>query len=176
VFALKGFDAATMTEIAAQADSSIGSLYQFFRTKEAVADALIRLQVDALWLRFDALAERAATLATPALGQAMARFLVDFRAAHPSFATLAERPGPPSPQISGVRRQVRERVEAVLVGHAPTADRKTLHAMAPVVQHTMKAAVQLQSDLEGAERKAAMRELETMLVGYLAQRLGDAPA
>src|SRR6201989_1184379 len=51
VFAAKGFDAATMTEIAAQSDSSIGSLYQFFRTKEAVADALVRQQVDALWLR-----------------------------------------------------------------------------------------------------------------------------
>ena len=29
VFAGKGFDAATMTEIAAQSESSIGSLYQF---------------------------------------------------------------------------------------------------------------------------------------------------
>src|SRR3982751_5916046 len=63
VFAAKGFDAATMTEIAAQSESSIGSLYQFFRTKEAVADALVREQVDALWLRLDGLAERAPELA-----------------------------------------------------------------------------------------------------------------
>src|SRR5581483_5225404 len=56
VFAHKGFDGATMTEIAAQADSSIGSLYQFFRTKEAVAEALLSMQMDELWRRFDELA------------------------------------------------------------------------------------------------------------------------
>src|SRR5437868_3575184 len=67
VFAAKGFDAATMTEIAAQSGSSIGSLYQFFRTKEAVAEALVREQMDALWLRLDDLAERAPGLATPEL-------------------------------------------------------------------------------------------------------------
>ena len=97
---------------------------------------------------------------------------VDFRAGHPSFATLLERPGPPSPLIVGVRRTVRERVEGILAAHAPQADRKLLHAMAPVVQHAMKTAVQLRGDLEGAELKAAARELEAMLAGYLVQRLG----
>ena len=171
VFARKGFDAATMTEIAAHSDSSIGSLYQFFRTKEAVAEALVGQQVDALWARLDALADRAPALATPELGHALAVCFVDFRADHPSFATLVERPGPPSPLIAGVRRKVRERVEAILQRHAPHAERKTLRAMAPVVQHVMKSAVQLRADLEGPELKAAARELETMLAGYLVARL-----
>ncbi len=172
VFAAKGFDAATMTEIAAQSESSIGSLYQFFRTKEAVADALMGLQVDDLWKRLDALEARAARLRTTELGAALSVCFVDFRAGHPSFATLLERPGPPSPLIAGVRRTVRERVEGILAAHAPQADRKLLHAMAPVVQHAMKTAVQLGGDLEGAELKAAARELEAMLAGYLVQRLG----
>jgi len=171
VFAAKGFDAATMTEIAAQSGSSIGSLYQFFRTKQAVAEALLGMQVDALWARLDGLAERAPALATPDLGRALATCLVDFRADHPSFATLVERPGPPSPQVAGVRRQVRERVEAILARHAPHADREALRAMAPVVQQVMKSAVQLRGDLEGADLKAATRELETMLVVYLSGRL-----
>jgi AcrR family transcriptional regulator len=171
VFAAKGFDAATMTEIAVQSESSIGSLYQFFRTKEAVADALILQQVDALWLCLDGLAQRAPTLATPELGHALAVCLVDFRAAHPSFGTLVERPGPPSPLIVGVRRRVRERVETILASHAPEADRKTVRAMAPVIQHVMKSAVQLRVDLDGADLKAAARELEAMLAGYLVARL-----
>jgi len=174
VFAAKGLDAATMTEIAAQSGSSIGSLYQFFRTKEAVAEALLGTQVDALWVALDGLAERAPTLSTPVLGHALATCLVDFRAGHPSFATLVERPGPPSPLVAGVRRTVRERVEAILARHAPTADRRLLRAMAPVVQHAMKTAVQLRGDLDGAELKAAARELETMLVGYLVARLAPA--
>ena len=171
VFAAKGFDAATMTEIAAQSESSIGSLYQFFRTKEAVAEALLGEQVGALWARLDALAERAPALATPELGHALAVCFVDFRADHPSFATLVERPGPPSRLVAGVRRKVRERVEAILARHAPHADRKTLRAMAPVVQHVMKSAVQLRGDLDGADLKAAARELDAMLVGYLVERL-----
>jgi AcrR family transcriptional regulator len=172
VFAAKGFDAATMTAIAAQSDSSIGSLYQFFRTKEAVADALIGQQVQALWLRLDGLAERSPTLLTSALGHALAVCFVDFRADHPSFATLLERPGPPSPLIAGVRRTVRARVETILARHAPRADPALLHAMAPVVQHAMKLAVQLRADLEGADLKAAARELDAMLAGYLVARLG----
>ena len=175
VFALKGFDAATMTEIAAQSESSIGSLYQFFRTKEAVADALVREQVEALWLRLDALAERAPALTTPALAHALAVYFVEFRADHPSFGTLIERPGEPSPFVAGVRRTVRERIEAVLVRHAPEADRAMLRAMAPVVQLAMKSAVQLRGDLEADDVTAALRELDTMLVVYLVSRLGDAP-
>ena len=171
VFAQKGFDAATMTEIAAQADSSIGSLYQFFRTKESVAEALLRTQVDALWQRFDALAGRAASLATPELGRVLVRFFIDFRSAHPSFGTLVDMPGPPLQAVVGVRAKVRERVEDVLVRHAPAVDRKTLHAMAPIVQHSMKIAIALRSDLDAAEREAAMGELETMLAGYLRARL-----
>jgi AcrR family transcriptional regulator len=171
VFAAKGFDAATMTEIAAQSESSIGSLYQFFRTKEAVAEALVRDQMDALWLRLDGLAERAPALATPELAHALAVCLVEFRAEHPSFATLVERPGTPSPMVADVRRKVRERVEAILARHAPRADRRRLRAMAPVVQHVMKSAVQLRGDLEGAELRAAARELDTMLAGYLVARL-----
>ena len=42
VFAEKGYEAATMTEIAARAAAPIGSLYQFFPVKEALADTLVR--------------------------------------------------------------------------------------------------------------------------------------
>ena len=176
VFAQKGFDAATMTEIAAQAQSSIGSLYQFFRTKEAVAEALLGQQMDALWERLDALAEAAARLDAVALAHALAVCLVEFRADHPSFGTLIERPGPASTVVLGARRRVRERVEAILAAHAPRADRKVVRAMAPVIQHVMKSTVQLRGDLDGVELKAAARELEAMLAGFLEARLGDGRA
>lgn len=173
VFAQKGFDGATMTEIAAQADSSIGSLYQFFRTKEAVAEALLSMQMDELWRRFDALAARAPALPTADLARAMVGFFAEFRAAHPSFATLVEMPRPVLPVVVGVRVRVRERVQGVLARHAPQADPAQVAAMAPVVQHVMKTAIQLRGDLEEEPlRAAATAELEAMLVGYLVARLG----
>jgi len=42
VFAEQGHDAATMEAIAAKAETSIGSIYQFFPNKAAVFDALVR--------------------------------------------------------------------------------------------------------------------------------------
>ena len=41
VIAERGYEAATMAEIAARADAPIGSLYRFFPSKEALADALM---------------------------------------------------------------------------------------------------------------------------------------
>src|SRR5271155_5136583 len=41
VIAERGFEAATMAEIAARAGAQIGSLYRFFPSKDALADALI---------------------------------------------------------------------------------------------------------------------------------------
>src|ERR1700691_2856064 len=42
VFGEKGYEAATMTEIAARAGAPIGSLYQFFPAKEVLADTLVQ--------------------------------------------------------------------------------------------------------------------------------------
>src|ERR1700742_4165732 len=40
LFAEKGYEATTMTEIASRAGAAIGSLYQFFPSKEVLAQAL----------------------------------------------------------------------------------------------------------------------------------------
>src|ERR1700722_17154704 len=55
VFQGRGFEAATMAEIAAQADAKIGSLYRFFPNKDAVADALMRRYAEALRAEYDAI-------------------------------------------------------------------------------------------------------------------------
>jgi len=171
VFALKGYEGATMTEIAARSGSSIGSLYQFFRTKEAIAAAVLTAQVDALWGRFDALETRAPALSTEALGHEMAGFLAGFRAAHPSFALLLEAPGASLELVQFVRRRMRERIVGVLQAHDPAAARETLVAMAPAVQQALKAGVQLHAEFAGDDLTVAMAELERMLAGYLAGRL-----
>ncbi len=77
LFAEKGYEATTMTEIAQRAGASIGSLYQFFPSKEALAEAL-----------FNRYAERAVesfagveTLAHGRSPRELADLLIDYRLA-----------------------------------------------------------------------------------------------
>jgi len=77
LFAEKGYEATTMTEIAQRAGAAIGSLYQFFPSKEALAEAL-----------FNRYAERAAAsfarveeLAPGRSARALADLLIDYRLA-----------------------------------------------------------------------------------------------
>ena len=69
----RGFEAATMAEIAARADAKIGSLYRFFPNKDAVAEALMRRYAEALQAEYDAIHAHAAD-ATP---QELADILID---------------------------------------------------------------------------------------------------
>lgn len=55
VFAESGYDAATMEEIAARAETSIGSLYQFFPNKKALFAALRTRYLDRARELFEAL-------------------------------------------------------------------------------------------------------------------------
>src|SRR5687767_3537228 len=57
LFAERGFDAATMEEIAARAETSIGSVYQFFPNKRAVFDEINRRYHERLVVFFDAIVE-----------------------------------------------------------------------------------------------------------------------
>ena len=57
VIAEKGYDGATMAEIAARSSTKIGSLYRFFPNKESLADTIVvsaRENLDAVFDRFDA--------------------------------------------------------------------------------------------------------------------------
>src|SRR5580693_8479745 len=62
VFGEKGYEAATMTEIAARAGAPIGSLYQFFPVKDALADTLVQDYVAMLAADLQQLESHAARL------------------------------------------------------------------------------------------------------------------
>ncbi|HEY4441774.1 MAG TPA: helix-turn-helix domain-containing protein, partial [Candidatus Elarobacter sp.] len=63
VFAARGYEAATMAEIAARAGAAIGSLYRFFPSKEALADALIARYREQIDETFERIESRASTTA-----------------------------------------------------------------------------------------------------------------
>ena len=88
VFKERGFEAATMAEIAERADAKIGSLYRFFPNKDAVADALMRQYTEALQTEYDAIHAHAAE-ATP---EQLADILIDLMVKlHPQARALTRR-------------------------------------------------------------------------------------
>jgi AcrR family transcriptional regulator len=175
VFTDKGYDAATMTEIAAQAESSIGSLYQFFPTKDRIAQALIAQQTQDLRARLDAMAQASRRWTLDELSRRLCGALIDFRGEHPSFARLIDTPGVPEALVVAVRRDMRVQLADILSPHAAGLSRSRLIAIASAVQQVMKSAVALNADPAAdspAAAKAALQELRTMLRCYLEVALG----
>ncbi|RDU98410.1 TetR/AcrR family transcriptional regulator [Trinickia dinghuensis] len=166
-FAEKGFDAATMTAIAARAGASIGSLYQFFPTKDVLADALLEAYLATLIGDLQQLREEAPTLDAAGLAHRLAPALIAFRTAHPAFAPLVETPGRSLPAAVGVRQRLRGEIAAVLCAKAPGMKTAEAQVRAAVVQQLMKAAIAIHGETSFAHRAAVIDELERMMAGYL---------
>jgi len=88
VIAEKGYEPATMCAIAKRADSSIGSLYQFFPNKEAVVDALRTQYTKEIGKLWTALAAQAASLTVAGLVSCLIKSLIEFAESHPAFSAL----------------------------------------------------------------------------------------
>jgi AcrR family transcriptional regulator len=72
----RGFEAATMAEIATRADAKIGSLYRFFPNKDAVAEALMQHYAAVLKAEYDAVHARAAEAGPEELADILIDLLV----------------------------------------------------------------------------------------------------
>jgi AcrR family transcriptional regulator len=167
-FVEKGYDAATMTEIAGRAGAAIGSLYQFFPTKEALARALMGNYADALQQRLHKLAERAEAWDSDRLATELIRLLVAFRRRHPAFVALAEAVASlPALRGLAIRQRLRGELQSLLGQHAPDLPPTELHAAAVVVLQLMKAAVALNAELGLTGRRAALEQLQRALKLYL---------
>jgi AcrR family transcriptional regulator len=171
VFAEKGYEAATMTEIAARAGAPIGSLYQFFPVKAALADTLVQSYIALLAADLQELEARANRMDT----QTLVASLLGLLRAHPkeraAAQPLAEARKKEETRRPALRRMLRGQIAAILRARAPTLGAEAAREMAIVMLTLMKASSIL-SDEEGLPgRAAALRELRALAVQYLDQRL-----
>ena len=156
-----------MTAIAARAGASIGSLYQFFPTKDQIAGALIESYVNMLAETFRKLRETTPSLDLPLLANRLTRTFVKFRASHPAFAVLAETYSDVLPGAITIREHLRGEIASVLAAVAPQLVPAEIAVRAVVIQQIMKAAVAVNSDAAVASRKAVIDELEGLMLHYL---------
>jgi AcrR family transcriptional regulator len=167
VFAEKDYEAATMTEIAARAGAPIGSLYQFFPSKEALADTLVQNYVALLAADLEALEARAGDVDARTLVEGLFRVLRGHPQERAATMPLAEVRMDERTRRETFRYVLRKRVAAILRARSPTLSAERARDRAIVVLQLMKAAGSL-SDEEGLSgRAAAVRELQLLAVHYL---------
>ncbi len=169
VIADKGYDAATMTEIAAHAGASIGSLYQYFPTKALIADALRTRLRDALRAELAALAGAAAGWTAAQLARNLLATLPEFFHRHPAMLNIAEANRQPLAVVADFRNRLRGEVAAVLSAYAPGIAPERSETAAAVIYQLMKAATALAEEPRLRHREAALGEIEAIVETYLAR-------
>jgi len=168
IFAEKGYDAATMTEVAARAGASIGSLYQFFPTKPLLAQALHDDLLEKMTALLEAVRAEGAGKPAAAAVQDLFDRVGDFLEAHPAFATLAERRDIDKERKRQARARLRGLIAGLLTGAEPPMPAARAEAAAVIVLHLIRAAVMLKESDEAPARDAALAEMRRMLAAYFA--------
>jgi AcrR family transcriptional regulator len=167
----RGYEAATMAEIAARANARIGSLYRFFPNKEAIADALMDRYAGVLSEEYAALRKQASH-ATP---EELADLLIDqlvrrYSQTRAMTALLDSRTKWTKIRLR-VRAQALAGIGAALKACAPGLKDREVLDVAAVVLNNVKAMVDMVKK-DALTTAGAPDELRLMNRLYLAARLG----
>jgi AcrR family transcriptional regulator len=169
----KGYEGATMAEIAARSGTKIGSLYRFFPNKESLADTILvsaRENIDAVFDSFDAgvnaLSIRA--LADDLMAQLFQLFT------RPAFMKLLDAGQEWSVKREEFRRALQQRIAKTLMIHSPNLSKKSAGDVALVVLLNVKAVATHQAFFDSASSTA--EEFRDMTRIYLQSRLGSSSA
>jgi AcrR family transcriptional regulator len=173
VFAAKGYEAATMTEIAARAGAPIGSLYQFFPVKDALADTLVQDYVAMLAADLQQLESHAARLDIRTLVEELFGLLRARTRERAAVLPLVESRMDERTRRSTFRHMLRKQIASILRARAPALAAEAARDLAVVVLQLMKAANALGDETALPGRAAAQRELQALTVQYLKDRLPD---
>jgi AcrR family transcriptional regulator len=168
VIAEKGYEGATMAEIAARSGTKIGSLYRFFPNKESVADTIVvsaRENLDAVFDRFDAGVK---TLSIRALADGLMALIFGLFI-RPAFMKLLDAGRDWSVKREEFRRALEERTAKTLLIHTPSLSKKSAGDIALVILLNVKAVATHQTffDSESGVRD----EFRDMTRLYLQSRL-----
>ncbi len=164
LFVEKGFEATTMTEIASRAGASIGTLYLFFPTKQALAHAMLVEFSDQLSTRLDILRDRTKGLAPAAIADALFAELAQTMAAHPVYSILIDQP-----KDEDWRRVIRakrhDQIAALFAAAKPALPRGQAERLAEIVPQLMRITLMLRGEV--SLRDAILEEMRLMLHHHL---------
>src|ERR1700728_2751825 len=163
VFAERGFEAATMAEIAARAGAQIGSLYRFFPNKDALADALIRRYRELVDVAFEQTDSRAGSSTIEEFADDLLGVFASVRGESPAIVVLLDaRSDANAWRGEFHERSLRGVITSLKLRDATLSDEKA-HDMAVVLLQNMKA----MKSLDVEHNAGAVAELRAMTALYL---------
>jgi len=173
VIAEKGYDAATMAEVAARAGAQIGSLYRFFPNKDVLANALVDRFRARIAAAFDSIESQIATLSSSAFADALLDVLMELRGETQPVVALLEARSDWSVRRLEFRRELRRRIARTLMLRCPRLRKNQAEDAAVVVLQNVKSMAALTSELGEDVRPGALVELRIMTRQYLAMKFGE---
>jgi AcrR family transcriptional regulator len=174
VFAERGYDQATMTEIAARSSTAIGSLYRFFPTKEALGETLLGRFTERSAAALDALAARADELGADALAEALIQHVAGSRSdgLRAGAAAILEARGDAPELRRAFRARRRKQVAGILRKANPALSQERAQDRAAVIVHILKSEPALAQEEPSAARRL-IPELRRLVGHYIADALRE---
>jgi len=166
LFALKGYDATTMTEIAQRAGASIGSLYQFFPSKEVLAEALFSRYVERVASLLEELGERAPGLSPLRLANRLVDLMLDVRSDRDAAAALSGAVAGIVERRKPLRGATRRQIAAILRAANPRLSGKSAAEAAALIAHVLKLVPTLAKEEEDGGQ-ALVAQARKMLAAYI---------
>ncbi len=175
LFAENGYDGTTMTEIAERAGAAIGSLYQFFPSKQALAEALFDRFAERAAASFARIEERAQGSSPAALADLLVNHKLGLRsdreaaeaALSSAIASIVERRKP-------LGDAVRVRIAAVLRSANPSLTPDEATAASVMIGQILKSVPAL-AVAEEESRLPLVDEARKLLALYLTRTIATGP-
>jgi AcrR family transcriptional regulator len=170
-----GYEAATMTAIAARAGASIGSLYQYFPNKETITVAVFRRYVSELVVRWTAWSTEADQLDADALGAQIIEQFFEFAVEQPAFFPILSAPVDLR-KDPAARHRLREQFAALFRKKNPALSKPEAFQVAAATLQIVKGLIDLCGEARPRDRGRIVSEHKLLLSAYLARRLSPARA
>lgn len=172
VFTEKGYDAATMTEIAARSGTAIGSLYRFFPSKESLADALLLRYALHVKNGLAEMAQQVADLTRESVADAFVDFVLVLQSQRSFAIALVDARGGSVEERLRFREVMRSGVADILRKAVPGISPAKAKVMAVVLIQTLKGVISTANE-EPAMQAMILAEMRELVRTYLASASGQ---
>lgn len=173
VFAEKGYDAATMSEIATRSGTATASLYRFFPSKESLADTLLLQYGKHVLGGLTELRGRAANMSAAEMARALIDLRLELQSQRRFALELADARGGSHAMRERFRKEILEAMAGLLRDRIPSLPKARAAVMAAVLLHALKGVANVEQQ-KPAARSAYLEEMRVLIGGYLASAAGPA--